>query len=91
MDGIQFEYTTKADDDNARGRVLFDFKTSKMEGDLQQDEQDGMFRFEGMASTFGNVDFDGDIIEPGAFTASLGEAGSAPRDHRPPDAGAVQP
>ena len=24
-----------------------------------------------MASTFGNVDFDGDIIEPGAFTASL--------------------
>ncbi len=71
MNGIQFEYTTKADDDNARGRVLFDFKTSKMEGDLSRDEQDGMFRFEGMASTFGNVDFDGDIIEPGAFTASL--------------------
>lgn len=38
---------------------------------MNENGDDGMFRFEGMASTFGNVDFDGDIIESGAFTSSL--------------------
>lgn len=40
--------------------------------DVKQNEagQD-VFTFEGYASTFGNVDFDGDVIEKGAFEASL--------------------
>ena len=68
MDGLPFEYVTKRDDDHARGRVYLDFKTSKME---DGEGDDHMFRFEGMASTFGNVDMEGDIIERGAFTSSL--------------------
>lgn len=35
------------------------------------DEDDGFFRFEGMASTFGNIDLVDDIVEKGAFTESL--------------------
>lgn len=39
--------------------------------DIKADDDAQVFRFEGMASTFGNVDRQGDIIEPGAFAASL--------------------
>lgn len=35
------------------------------------DKNDGIFRFEGYASTFGNIDLVDDIIEPGAFKESL--------------------
>ncbi len=34
-------------------------------------EEDELFRFEGFASTFGNLDFDDDVILPGAFRESL--------------------
>lgn len=34
-------------------------------------EEDGFFKFEGLASTFGNEDTDGDIILEGAFKESL--------------------
>lgn len=34
-------------------------------------EEDDFFRFEGFASTFGNLDFDDDVILPGAFRESL--------------------
>lgn len=34
-------------------------------------DEDDFFRFEGFASTFGNMDFDDDVILPGAFRESL--------------------
>lgn len=36
-----------------------------------QDSNDGFFRFEGLASTFGNIDLVDDIVEKGAFIESL--------------------
>lgn len=39
----------------------------------QINEEDGVFTFEGFASTFGNIDRDGDIIMPGAFTETIKE------------------
>lgn len=38
---------------------------------VEEDTGDGFFRFEGMASTYGNLDHNLDIVEPGAFTKSL--------------------
>lgn len=38
----------------------------------QVEEEEGVFIFEGFASTFGNTDLDDDIIDRGAFTKSLG-------------------
>lgn len=38
----------------------------------QNEQGQEVFTFEGYASTFGNVDLDGDVIEPGAFLKSLG-------------------
>tara|TARA_R110000772_G_C13310322_1_gene440412 strand:- start:18263 stop:19060 length:798 start_codon:yes stop_codon:yes gene_type:complete len=43
-----------------------DFKIKAIE-----EEDEGFFIFEGFASTFGNVDSDGDIIHKGAFLESL--------------------
>lgn len=40
-------------------------------GKLTEDDQ--YFHFQGMASTFGNIDRDGDIIEKGAFKESIKE------------------
>lgn len=37
----------------------------------QMTNDEGLFRFEGFASTFGNTDLDEDIIDRGAFRASL--------------------
>ncbi len=37
----------------------------------QFSENDDLFRFEGFASTFGNLDLDDDVILPGAFRESL--------------------
>ena len=38
---------------------------------ILDDEDDGFFRFEGLASTFGNTDLVDDIVEKGAFVESL--------------------
>lgn len=38
---------------------------------IVEDADDGFFRFEGFAATYGNLDKAMDIVEPGAFTASL--------------------
>ena len=38
---------------------------------VHEDEEKGMFTFEGFASTFGNTDLDDDIIDRGAFSKSL--------------------
>lgn len=40
---------------------------------LLEDMDDGFFRFEGLASTFGNIDLVDDIVERGAFVDSLSE------------------
>jgi len=42
--------------------------------ELKQAEEveEGMFTFEGFASTFGNLDLDSDVIDKGAFRKSLG-------------------
>lgn len=37
----------------------------------QIEEEDGVFTFEGFASTFGNEDLDSDVIDKGAFSKSL--------------------
>lgn len=39
--------------------------------ELHDDEGEGMFMFEGFASTFGNLDLDDDVIDKGAFKKSL--------------------
>ena len=41
-------------------------------------EDDDYFKFEGYASTFGNVDLGGDLIQKGAFTKSITENQSLP-------------
>lgn len=46
----------------------FDIKTLH-----DHDDESTVFRFEGFASTFGNIDLDNDIIMPGAFTETLRE------------------
>lgn len=38
---------------------------------ILQEQDDGFFRFEGLASTFGNIDLVDDIVVKGAFTESL--------------------
>jgi len=38
---------------------------------MPQEEDPNFFRFEGLASTFGNEDLGGDVVLPGAFTESL--------------------
>ena len=40
---------------------------------LLHDENDEFFRFEGLASTFGNIDLVDDIVERGAFAESIAE------------------
>ena len=40
---------------------------------IMDDENDEFFRFEGLASTFGNIDLVDDIVERGAFIDSLAE------------------
>ena len=47
----------------------FDFKIEQK--GLHED--DDVFTFEGFASTFGNIDRDGDIIVAGAFTDTIKE------------------
>lgn len=47
--------------------LKFDIKMTNKE----ETDGDGMFRFEGLASTFDNIDLDGDIIVANAFTESL--------------------
>lgn len=42
---------------------------------FEPDDQQGVFT--GMASTYGNVDLDGDIIEPGAFGRALSAKGDS--------------
>lgn len=54
-------------------------------------DEDGPGTFEGYASTFGNVDFGGDVVEAGAFVDSLRKARQQGRvipmfwDHNPAD------
>ncbi len=45
-----------------------EFKLCKFDGEISKDRT-----FEGYASTFGNIDTDGDVIERGAFTKSIQE------------------
>lgn len=45
--------------------------TFKAEIKLLEDIDDGFFRFEGLASTFGNIDLVDDIVERGAFKESI--------------------
>ena len=59
----------KKDDEFVTAQVKFEVK-QVLDND---NDDDGFFRFEGMASTFGNLDLVDDIIEPGAFTESLKE------------------
>lgn len=48
-------------------------ETLELKFEIKQilEEEDGFFRFEGLASTFNNVDLTDDLIEPGAFKKSL--------------------
>jgi len=39
----------------------------------KQDSEDGFFALEGLASTFGNIDLDNDVIVQGAFSKTLSE------------------
>jgi len=45
-----------------------EFKLAKFDGEISKDRT-----FEGYASTFGNIDTDGDVIEPGAYSKSIQE------------------
>ena len=45
-----------------------EFKLCKFDGEISKDRT-----FEGYASTFGNIDTDGDVIEPGAYSKSIQE------------------
>ncbi len=38
---------------------------------IEEDKSGDFFRFKGLASTFGNVDFGGDIVQPGAFDGTI--------------------
>ncbi len=49
------------------------WKTFKFEVKDDHDDDDEFFRFEGLASTFGNIDRGGDTVERGAFVDSLKE------------------
>lgn len=49
------------------------FLKVKFEVKEVQDTDDGFFRFEGLASTFGNLDLTQDVMEKGAFLESLSE------------------
>lgn len=49
----------------------FTFKECKIDIKGVHEDDDGRIKFEGFASTFGNRDSDDDIIEQGAFKASL--------------------
>lgn len=49
------------------------FQTDLNKKNLGEDTQANVFRFAGYGSTFHNIDLDGDVIEPGAFKASLQE------------------
>lgn len=67
MDEIKTYYIEERKDVGECGWSAFEFGkrlSVKQEGE-------GIFEFSGMASTFNNVDLEGDVIEPGAFTASL--------------------
>ena len=46
----------------------FEFKLQDLNGDTGQ--------FTGIASTYGNIDLGGDVIEPGAFTKTIAVSGS---------------
>jgi len=45
--------------------------------DFEVKREPGPPTFEGLASTFGNADMVGDVIEPGAFRKSVGERGAS--------------
>ncbi len=54
--------------------------------DLKNVEEDGCFQ--GYAATFGNIDFGGDVIAPGAFTQTLMDTGGGKvpiLDHHNPE------
>lgn len=53
--------------------------------EMREDEQMKMGYMEGYASTFGNVDLGGDIVEKGAFSKTLKDKGTFPllEDHTP--------
>ena len=44
--------------------------------EIKADDGGQVGTFEGLASTFGNVDLDGDVIEPGAFKDSIKQPGA---------------
>jgi HK97 family phage prohead protease len=50
--------------------------TKHFEFELKTLEDSGTF--EGLASTYGNIDLGGDVVEPGAFTKSLSQKSSVP-------------
>ena len=50
-----------------------DFEVKNFQLPSEDEIDDGFFRFEGLASTFGNTDLVNDVIEPGAFRQSLKE------------------
>jgi HK97 family phage prohead protease len=47
--------------------------------EIKADPDSDFFRFKGLASTFGNVDFGGDIVQPGAFAKTIRELRSNAR------------
>jgi len=56
------------DDPRTKSHLEFDFAIKSLHDDEEDDE---FFIFEGFASTFGNVDHDGEVMVRGAFTDSL--------------------
>jgi HK97 family phage prohead protease len=56
-----------------KGRRLMDFKVSRSRIEVKAGDEPGTFT--GLASTFGNVDLGGDIVQPGAFAASIRKSG----------------
>lgn len=59
------KHKKKAQDQKESLNVKFEIKQ------IHEDEDDEFFRFEGLASTFGNIDLVDDIMEPGSFKESL--------------------
>jgi len=65
-------FTEERKDVGLCGWSAFRFEEKIGVTSVKEDEPGGgTFEFSGMASTFNNVDFDGDVIVPGAFTDSL--------------------
>lgn len=60
--------TKSARELRVKSHLEFDFEIKSLHDDEEDNE---FFIFEGFASTFGNIDHDGDIMVHGAFTESL--------------------